>query len=139
MIQLYFLSVLCSGLAGYILFSGGEEDSVERGGRFSLNNPTFHLILGVISAVTGFLKLLSPITMEGHSIYLLGDLVPAAAGVTAGLLLIFGIYRHDAISSESQGTLDRLGASLLRFRKAVGLGLMVIALVHFLFPHALFL
>jgi hypothetical protein len=139
MIQLYFLSVLCNGLTGYILFAGGESDSIEKGGRFSLNNPTFHLVLGVISAVTGFLKLLSPITNEGHSIYLLGDLLPAAAGVTAGLLLIFGIYRQDSISSESQSSLDRLGASLLRFRKAVGLGLVAVALVHFLFPNALFL
>ena len=137
MIQLYFLSILCNGLSGYVLFAGDEDAAVDNSLRFSINSPTFHLVLGILSAVTGILKLLSP-TMEG--IPLLGDLIPAAAGVMAGLLLIFGIYRRDvAASSEAQGSLDRLGASLLRFRKFVGLGLLVVAVVHFLFPQALFL
>ena len=140
MIQLYFLSILCNGLSGYILFAGNEDGAVEKGLRSPINNPTFHLVLGILSAVTGVLKLLSP-TMDG--IPILGDLVPAAAGVTAGLLMIFGIYRRDTSSDtdtiESSGTFDRLGANLLRFRKSVGLGLMACALVHFLFPKALFL
>jgi len=137
MIQLYFLSILCNGLSGYILFAGEESDSVEKSMRFSLNNPTFHLVLGILSAVTGVLKLLSP-TMDG--IPLIGDLIPAAAGVMAGLLLIFGIYRHDyAVTSEATGALDRLGANLLRFRKFVGLALIAVAVIHFLFPQALFL
>ena len=137
MIQLYFLSILCNGLSGYILFSGNDGETVEKGVRFSINNPTFHLVLGILSAVTGILKLLSP-TLDG--IPLLGDLVPAVAGVTAGLLLIFGIYRQNvSVVSESQGSLDRLGISLLKFRKSVGLTLMVVALIHFLFPQALFL
>ena len=138
MIQLYFLSILCNGLSGYILFAGNEGETVEKDFRFSINNPTFHLILGILSAVTGVLKLLSP-TMEG--IPLLGDLVPAAAGVTAGLLMVFGIYRRETslTSPESSGSLDRLGTSLLRFRKSVGLGLLASAIVHFLFPQALFL
>jgi len=138
--QLYFLSILCNGLSGYILFSVNGETEVEKGVHFSIKNPTFHLVLGILSAVTGILTLLSPFV----GIPILGDLIPAAAGVTAGLLLIFGIYRRntsaDSTDSEvSDGTLDRLGGSLLRFRKTIGLGLMVIALVHFLFPQAIFL
>jgi len=137
MIQLYFLSILCNGLSGYVLFAGNEGDSVEKSMRFSLNNPTFHLALGILSAVTGVLKLLSP-TVD--KIPILGDLIPAAAGVMAGLLLIFGIYRHDyAVTSEATGALDRLGANLLRFRKFVGLALIAVAVIHFLFPQALFL
>jgi hypothetical protein len=136
--QLYFLSILCNGLSGYILFSDTDEVSVEKGVRFSIQNPTFHLVLGIISTVTGILKLLSP-SMDG--IPLLGDLIPSAAGVTAGLLLIFGIYRHDISSTSTitTGTLDRLGTNLLRFRKSVGIGLLGVALLHFLFPQALFL
>jgi hypothetical protein len=136
MLQLYFLSILCNGLAGYILFSANEGDEVEKSSSLSLNNPTFHLVLGILSAVTGVLKLLSPLN---HKMLLLGDLLPAAAGVTAGLLLIFGIYRQDTPADESMGTLDRLGSNLLRFRKAVGLILFGTALLHFLFPEALFL
>ena len=141
MVQLYFLSVLCNGLSGYILFAGNEDGSIEGSLRFSFNNPVFLLVLGIISAVTGILKLLSP-TMDG--IPILGDMIPAAAGVTAGLVLIFGIYRHGSSSSPITsdvgiGSLDRLGTSLLRFRKTLGLCLMVTAAVHFLIPQALFL
>jgi hypothetical protein len=143
MIQLYFLSILCNGLCGYILFAGdkneGEEtvDSIGESIRFSLNTPTFHLVLGILCAVTGILKLLSP-TMDDFLI--LGDLVPSAAGVIAGILLIFGIYRQDiSAAPENPGTLDRFGVSLLRFRKTIGFGLIIVACLHFLFPKALFL
>jgi len=140
--QLYFLSILCNGLSGYILFSGNRGAEIDNGVHFSINNPTFHLVLGILSAVTGVLKLLSP----SMGIPILGDLVPAAAGVAAGLLLIFGIYRRDASSStdsadstETTGKLDNLGGSMMRFRKTIGLGLLAIALIHFLFPQAIFL
>jgi len=149
MIQLYFLSILCNGLSGYILFSGGDgetsgnssedsaADSLEKSIRFSLNTPTFHLVLGILCAVTGVLKLLSP-TMDG--ILLLGDLIPSAAGIIAGILLIFGIYRQDiSAAPERPSSLDRLGISLLRFRRTVGFGLIAVAFLHFLFPQALFL
>jgi len=145
MIQLYFLSILCNGLSGYILFTGSDDeksensavDSIEKSIRFSLNTPTFHLVLGILCAVTGVLKLLSP-TMDG--ILILGDLVPSAAGVISGILLIFGIYRQDiSAAPENPGALDRLGISLLRFRRTVGFGLIVVAFLHFLFPQALFL
>jgi hypothetical protein len=141
MIQLYFLSILCNGLCGYILFAGNEdeesEDSINKNIRFSLNTPTFHLVLGILCAVTGVLKILSP-TMDG--ILLLGDLIPAAAGIIAGILLIFGIYRQDiSAAPENPGALDRFGVSLLRFRKAIGLGLIIVAVLHFLFPKAIFL
>ncbi|MDR2942651.1 MAG: hypothetical protein LBV17_08700 [Treponema sp.] len=143
MIQLYFLSILCNGLGGYILFARnndeGEEtaDTIEKNVPFSLNTPTFHLVLGILCAVTGILKLLSP-TLDG--ILILGDLIPSATGIIAGILLIFGIYRQDiSAAPENPSVLDRLGVSLLRFRRAVGFGLIVVAFLHFLFPQALFI
>ena len=136
MIQLYFLSILCNSLGGYLLFTGAEEQDVEKS-RFSLNNPTFHLVLGIISAVTGVLKLLSPI---GEKQFFFGDLVPAAAGILAGFLLIFGIYRQDTYAlSESHKSLDGFAINLLKIRKPLGLGLLGVAVLHFLFPGALFL
>jgi len=138
MIQLYFLSILCNGLAGYALFAGGDNESFsedsEKKLRFSITNPTFFLILGILCIATGALKLLSP-TLDG--IPLLGDLIPSAAGIVAGLILIFGIYRQDV--SAKAGELDRLGTNLLAYRKPIGVGLFVISLIHFLFPAALFL
>jgi hypothetical protein len=136
MIQLYFLSILCNGLSGYILFAGDEGQSDEKIKVF-YDNPTFHLVLGILSAVTGVLKILSP-SIGGVPI--LGDLIPSAAGIMAGFMLIFGIYRRDSSSSsQSPESMDVLGSSLLRFRKPIGLGLLGVAVIHFLFPEALLL
>jgi len=132
--QLYFLSILCNGLAGYILFSENDND-IEKTG-FPLSNPTFHLILGIMCAVTGILKLLSPSFGEIR-VLILGDLIPAIAGIVAGLMLIFGMYRQK--QSIKEGELDRLGVNLLAFKRPIGVGILASALIHFLFPQALFL
>jgi len=133
MIQLYFLSILCNGLSGYLLFSGNDSEAVENS-RF---NPTAHLVLGILSAVVGVLKLLSP-AMD--TTFFFGDLFPAVGGIAAGYLLIFGIYRQDSFStSPPGGSLDKFGVNLLRFRKFIGLGLMAVAVLHFLVPKIIFL
>jgi hypothetical protein len=134
MIQLYFLSILCNGLCGYLLFAGSDEQEIDKS-RLSLNNPTVHLVLGILSAVTGVLKLLSPIKY-----IFFGDLLPAVAGILAGFLLIFGLYRQDTYAmTDSHKSLDSLAANLLKLRKPIGLALLAIALLHFLFSEALFL
>ena len=133
MIQLYFLSVLCNGLAGYVLFS---ENTGEIEKQYSvIYNPTFSLVLGIMSAVVGILKLLSPVN---KGIFFLGDLIPAAAGIVAGLVFIFGIYRQDAVS-EKAGELDRIGSNLLIFRKPISFALMGASLLHFIFGEIIFL
>lgn len=138
MYQLYFLSILCNGLGGYILFTTGEDQPIEKPSLLSVKNPTFHLVLGIISIIVGVLKLLWPFDSR---FYILGDFIPAVAGVINGFLLIFGIYRKEtSLSSiETKGSMDHLGENLLVFRKSLGLALLLVALVHFLFPQALFL
>jgi len=132
--QLYLLSILCISLGGYILFKGNDEKSSVT----ALDSHTFHLILGIISAFTGVLKLLSPYDSK---VYILGDLIPALACITSGFLLFFNIYRKDKSSNaaEQTGTIDNIGDSLLHNKKSIGLILFVIAVLHFLFPQALFL
>jgi hypothetical protein len=141
MIQLYFLSILCNGLTGYILFAGDESQADEKAIVFH-NNPTFHLVLGILSAVTGILKILSPTVLEnsspGGGFLILGDLIPAAAGIVAGFMLIFGIYRKDNSQSGSS-SMDVLGSSLLGLRKPIGIGLLGVAVLHFLFAKIMFL
>jgi len=140
MIQLYFLSILCNGLSGYLLFAGENANKGETAEKSRFSNNTFLLVLGILSAVVGVLKLLSP---NADNILILGDLLPAAGGVAAGFLILFGIYRQNSVSSAqdspTQTTLTNLGTSLLRFRKSIGLGLLAVALLHFLFPQTLFL
>jgi hypothetical protein len=136
MIQLYFLSVLCNGLSGYILFTEDDNtgDELAVKAPVSVNSPTFHLVLGIISIVTAILKILSPtVSAAGKSIFLFGDFLPVAAGLIAGLLLIFGMYRQNITTPESAGSLDRFAITLLASRKVVGIALLAVAIIHFIF------
>jgi len=137
MIQLYFLSILCNGVAGYLLFSMNEGEDRPQ---LPITNPTFHLVLGILCGVTGILKLLSPIPYGPNAVrgvLIFGDLIPAAAGIVAGLIFIFGIYRKEG--AENTGELDRIGTNLLAFKKPLGMALMAAAFIHFIFGEILFL
>ena len=140
MIQLYFLSILFNGLTAYILILGDSGDSagIKNSLRFSPQNPVFRLMLGILSGAIGILKLLSP---SVDNIPILGDLVPAIAGIIAAFILIFGYYRESASVSvvEDEGKLDRIGDVFLKYKKLAGFALLVSAALHFLFPQALFL
>jgi hypothetical protein len=138
MLQLYFLSIVCNGLAGYILFAGNEKDMGEKGG-FPVKNPTFYLIWGIVCAVVGVLKLLSPAPKLDFTpgVIIVGDLLPALGGLFAGFLFIFGIFRQNKISKSAE--LDRVGSNLLALRKPIGIGIMTISLLHFLFGQLIFL
>jgi hypothetical protein len=117
-------------MCGYILFAGSNDETVDKQ-PFSISNPTFLLVLGIISIVTGILKLLTPV----QGLPILGDLIPSAAGVVAGMVMIFGIYRKNTDSvPEKEGALDQLGSNLLQLRKPIGLGLLAIAIIHFFLP-----
>jgi hypothetical protein len=146
MIQLYLLSIVLNGLAGFLLVSGDaiEGGSTASGGsRFSLSSGGLRLVLGILTAITGILKLLLPVHPEGSKpIYVLGDLLPALAGIGAGFILIFGFYRKSPAGSDStdtEGKIDRIGDTLLQNKKIAGITLLAISVLHFIFANALFL
>jgi hypothetical protein len=129
--QIYFFSILCNALSGFVLLTDGLEDDGDGGGFFK--NQTFRLCLGAITALTGLLKLLS--VMPGNY-PIVGDIVPALGGLTAGAALLYEFYKAHATT----GGLDA-GLSLFfnTHKKAVGIAVIVSALLHFFFPTALFL
>jgi len=136
MLQLYFLSILCNGLAGFLFVYGDAFES-----RVSGDNPKvppfkggFRLVVGIITAITGLLKLLAPVRVP-----ILGDLLPAAAGLVAGFMLMYGFYREHGSGAGAETKMDRVGSVFLQYKKQIGIACMVIAALHFLFPHALFL
>ena len=137
MIQLYFLSIIFNGLTGFLLVMGdtGNNDTIEKNMKFSFTGGGFRLILGILAAITGLLKLLLPM----GKMPILGDLIPAAAGLIGGFILIFGFYREHSARAENEGDFDRIGQAFLRYKKIAGIALLVIAALHFLFPAALFL
>jgi hypothetical protein len=143
MIQLYFLSILFSGLTGYILvssgddalpFSGDTEDDV----RFPLHNDTFRLVLGLLTSITGLLMLFLPISKDISvavpGTFIVGDLVPAVVSIAAGFSLIWGFYRDKA--TLKGGRLEKMGETLLKYKRWLGFIVIAVTALHFIFPQA---
>jgi hypothetical protein len=139
MVQLYFLSIILNGLAGFLLVFGDviEGDSTANGFKLFLSSWGVRLVIGILAAITGVLKFLSPIMNKTP---ILGDMIPALAGLAAGFILTFGFYRENSTKDESnEGKLDRIGDTFLHYKKVAGVVLLVVAALHFLFPTALLL
>ncbi|MDR0494550.1 MAG: hypothetical protein LBG95_02830 [Treponema sp.] len=140
MVQIYFLSIVFNGLAGFLFIFGdsGEGNSAENTNRrLSFVGDGFRLILGILTAITGILKLLLPMPPR---IPILGDFVPAIAGIAAGFMLIYGFYRDRSSESiDSQEKINHFAEIFLRHRKMAGIILLACAALHFLFPNAFFL
>jgi hypothetical protein len=134
--QLYFLSILLNALTGILFIFGDtiEGESATKGIRSFISSGGFRLVLGILTAITGFLKFFSPFKTP-----ILGDLIPALAGIAAGFILVFGFYRENAVKRDDGGKLDHIGDTLLLYKKAVGVCLLAVAVLHFLYPRALFL
>ncbi|MDR2102985.1 MAG: hypothetical protein LBP42_02660 [Treponema sp.] len=101
--------------------------------RLSLQNETVRLVLGILTMLMGLLKILS--SVQGD-IPVIGDLVPALAGLGAGFVLVYEFYRSRSgtdfeISEKIEGLLTR--------RRLIGIAALASAAVHFLFPQVLLL
>ena len=143
MLQLYFMSIVLSGIIGFLFIFGdtGEDDSIEKSMKFSFSGGGFRLLLGILSALTGLVKFFLPVKGESAvtGIPILGDLVPALAGLAAGFVLLFGFYKDHASVSDKESDIGRIGGAFLQYKKVSGFVLVAVALLHFLFPGALFL
>jgi hypothetical protein len=139
MVQLYFLSIVFNGLAGFLFIFGdlGGSNSAEGDKKFSFVGDGFRLAVGILAAVTGILKLFAP--MGATPIYILGDLLPALAGLAAGFILMFGFYRERSERVDTEEKINSFGDTFLQYKKAAGIVILIIALAHFFFPGALFL
>jgi hypothetical protein len=137
MMQLYFLSIVFNGLTGLLFIFGDfrKDNAEEHSAPFSFDGDGFRLILGILTALTGILKLLSPV----KGIPILGDLIPAAAGIVAGFALIFGFYRQHSSQVDTEGTISHFGEFFLIHQKVAGVTLLIVALLHFIFAEAFIL
>jgi uncharacterized membrane-anchored protein len=133
MIQFYFLSIFFNVVIGYLLLRGDDE-TMNVSSKISLQDETVRLILGILSVVTGVLKILSPVQGD---IPIIGDILPALAGVACGLSLIFEYYAKRA--GADTGTETGFNVALLKNKKVVGVAALAAAALHFLFPQALLL
>jgi len=135
MLQFYFLSIVLNSLSGYILILGDEDAGLELKSGFSLKDETFRLVVGILSAVTGLLKLLSAIRGD---VPVIGDLIPALMGFLTGFILVFEYYRNRS-SLEDSGQSEKIDRILVNNKKIIGIAALVAAALHFLFPGVLLL
>ena len=133
MLQFYLLSVVMNALAGFILVTRDESDILEFKGGFSFRDETFRFVAGILSLVTGLLKILSPVQGD---LPVVGDLVPAAAGFFAGFILIFEYYRNRTTAGASESS-EKINRILVSNKKIIGLAALAAAALHFLFPGVL--
>ena len=109
MIQFYFLSVLFNLVGGYALVedSARNRHASLEGLRTFLRDPTVRLVIGILSAVVGAFKLL---TVVRGDIPVVGDFLPAVAGIAVGATLLLDIYRSP--SGDAEGAASKAdGAS----------------------------
>ena len=135
MLQFYFLSILLNFFGGAILaaaflekrlslFGGLEEFMNERG--------NLNLGVGIAALLVGILKFLS--VVEGD-MKVLGDLLPALAGIMVGLALLTSYYRNRTDVQTESG----FNIFLEKYQVVIGLSSMAVAALHFFIPRVLFL
>ncbi|HHU36840.1 MAG TPA: hypothetical protein GXZ47_06385 [Treponema sp.] len=137
MLQFYFLSILLNALSGLVLLfadPADKEELLEKKIPAIAMDETFRLILGILTAIVGFFKLL---TVVRGDVPIVGDLVPALAGMAAGFMLLYEFYKTRSTIDDEQ--LPLLVKRFLGARRYVGILGLVSAAAHFLFPTILFL
>ncbi|MCR5219235.1 hypothetical protein [Treponema sp.] len=96
-----------------------------------LDNGTFRLVLGILCAFVGLIKLVSAY----RGIPVLGDLLPSIAGILAGGSMLVEYYYISCIEPELIP--DSVRAVFIDSRRYIGIACFVIALLHFIMPSAL--
>ena len=137
MLQFYFLSILLNALTGSVLLFAAQTDAAaETDSRIPsfVYDETFRLVLGILTALTGFFKLL---TVVRGDVPVVGDLLPALAGLAGGITLLYEFYKKR--SSFDETSLPSLFRSLVTGQRYIGIVSLVSAALHFLFPTVLFL
>ena len=137
MYQIYFLSIVFNIFAGITL---AHEHLSENSTFTSVFNPDFFkrlnlwIILGIVTFIVGFLKILS---VSPGDVKVVGDLIPALAGMIMGFTLVLGYYRDK--SSVRSDAVERMDNLLLSNKTTLGVIGMISAVLHFFLHSVLFL
>ena len=131
MVQFYALSVFVNIIIGALLCIEGknEEDSFLGRLKEMLEEKGIKFSLGVLSAIIGLFKFLTP--MRGD-IAVVGDLLPAVTGIALGGVLLLEFFRtRSDISSEA---ISRIEGTVTTNRKFIGMAGIIVGILHFLMP-----
>jgi hypothetical protein len=137
MSQFYLLSIVSILLSGFVLSGDYLGAKVPALGTFRawLENRGAALALGILTAGIGFLKFF--VRAPGDTVVVVGDLLPAIAGLAVGAALFFEALLRKP--SMPERPVDRYAKAVLTYRIPLGIVCVAIALLHFLFPQAVIL
>ena len=141
--QLWFLSVLLNVFSGLVLVfstqANGEADDDESAAPVFFQHPTFRLVLGILCALIGIIKLFVSIPRSDalSGIPIIGDLLPALAGIVGGGALLVDYYKNfSSLNIEFPAIVQK---TCVDNRKYAGIVCIIIAVLHFVFPRFYFL
>jgi hypothetical protein len=145
--QFYLLSVVSTVVAGLALSSDylGKKSDFFASFRYLRRNRSIQITTGLITAVIGVLKLI--FRSPGERVLVVGDLLPAAAGIILGVILIGEAFRQQpskggepAKAEKSvEKSVEKVTAAIMPYMVPVGIAGAAIGILHFLFPGILFL
>jgi hypothetical protein len=135
--QFYLLSILANGFAGLLLAADylGPKVAFFSEWKKLLENRAAKVTLGIVVGAIGVLKLI--VSSPGETVPVVGDLLPALAGILLGAILLGESFR--ARVEQAGEKVDRVARAVIGYRVPIGITAMVIAALHFLFPQVLFL
>jgi hypothetical protein len=91
--------------------------------------------------VIGVLKLI--FRSPGEGVIIVGDLLPAAAGIILGVILIGEAFRQhpkaEGAPEKVEKSVEKVTEAIMPYRVPVGIAGAVVGLLHFIFPQILFL
>ena len=132
MAQLYMLSILSLLCAGLILSSDFLAERMEwlSGLKDLAEQRNLRIGVGIAAGIVGILKLI--VRAPGETVPVAGDLLPALAGIALGGLLLADTFRVSR--DDEPAAVDKVTNAVMPYRTPIGLGGIVVALVHFLLP-----
>lgn len=137
MVQFYLLSVILNAVTGFVILFADRDDADRTvSGKIPevLFDETFRLVLGILTGVVGFFKFL---TVVRGDVPVVGDLLPAAAGLVGSFILLYEFYQSRGdVGGEPLSPFIR---TMVTSRKYIGIACLIVAALHFLFPVVLFL
>ncbi len=137
MYQIYFLSILVNLLTGITLSFDRMDERLQLRSLFNpelFQHAGFRLTMAIITFVVGFLKLLS---VSPGDVPVVGDLLPALAGMVMGFTLFLQYYKdRTTVESSSLTSLDRIFGNNSAIIGTLGI---IVAVLHFFLHTVLFL
>jgi len=136
MFQFYFLSIVLNLMGGLLLllFSFEPKKKLLVTFRSFFTHKVVQTVFGIAILVTGVLKLF--IHTANGGIIIIEDLLPAIAGIVAGGLISLDVFAKEGSTNKK---LDELESKIKPGFIVIGIAVIVIAILHFLYPTAILL